>query len=147
MEQIQYLIPAAVITNSEYQILFLKKKTARTNICIDKWELPGGTIQFGENFYDALKRKVKDYLGIDVDPQEIIPYVHSYVTDGKIDDQPVQMQFHVIGVLCQIVGESEIELNQERISEFTWMNKEDFFNLPEDERVPGDAEILKALDL
>lgn len=57
MEQIQYLIPAALIIGPDQKILLIKKSTARTEICIDKWEIPGGTIKFGENFEQALKRR------------------------------------------------------------------------------------------
>lgn len=114
MEQVQYLIPAALIIDPDKKILFVKKSTARTQICIDKWEIPGGTINFGENF---------------------------------LDGQQVEMQFHVVGALCHISGNDQITPQQERIKEYQWFSVEEFSKLPEDQRVPGDLEIIKTANL
>lgn len=144
MEQIQYLIPAAVITNSEGKILFLKKETARVDICIDKWELPGGTINFGETVEQALKRKIRDYIGVDVQIKNIIPYIHSYTTTGRLNGEEKEMQFHVLGIICSLDKNQQIKLTADRIKDYTYLSYEDYSNLPEDQRVPGDLEILKS---
>jgi ADP-ribose pyrophosphatase YjhB (NUDIX family) len=36
------------------------------------WIIPGGGVQFGESLADAVKREVKEELGLDVEPAEMI---------------------------------------------------------------------------
>lgn len=144
MGNTQYLIPVAVITNSENKILFVKKLTARSADCVDKWELPGGTIEFGESFEQSLQRKIKQYLGLMIEVDSIIPTVQSRTTIGDENGQSVDIQFHIIGALCEIIGDYQVVPQEGKIGEYAWMSVDEFIDLPEDQRVPGDAAILKA---
>lgn len=142
----QYLIPVAVIKNPEGKILFIKKSIAKSEVCINRWELPGGTVPFGVTFKDALKEKIKDYLGIDIEVGTIIPQVATHVSKG-LANKDGEIQFFVIGAFCSIIGDSTLTLKQGKISDATWLSIEEFNQLPEDERVPGDLEILKTVTL
>lgn len=141
MDKVQYLIPAALILDSEGKILFAKKSAARTEICIDKWELPGGTIKFGESVEEGLKRKIKEYFSVDIEIDKIIPYIHSYTAPGKLDGKEVEMQFFVIGIKSHIIS-GEIKPLKGKIKEYKYLSIEEYTSLPEDQRVPGDLEII-----
>lgn len=143
-----YLIPAALIVNSGKEILLIKKSSAKTALCVDRWEIPGGTLKFGEKFKDGAKRKVKQYLGLDIEVGDIIPYVHSNITTGRLNGEEVEMQFYVEGVRCTLVDEKqELQLQEGRIKDARWFSKDEYLRLAEDGRVPGDLEIIRASEI
>lgn len=147
-KQVQYLIPAALIVNLNGEVLLIRKSSARTELCVGRWEIPGGTLKFGEEFEDGAVRKVKEYTGLDVRAKRTIPYVHSNVTTGTLDGEEVDMQFYVQGVECeQIDADQELQLQEGRIKDAKWFSRDEYMAVPEDERVPGDLEIIQASEI
>ena len=55
----------AVIVNSEGKVLLMKRGLKARNER-GKWQIPGGGLEFGESFEDAIRREVKEELGIDI---------------------------------------------------------------------------------
>ena len=60
----------AIIKNSKGEIL-LGKRNANMAYYPDFWGLPGGLIEYGETIEQAIKRELKEELGID---SEVIKY-------------------------------------------------------------------------
>ncbi|MEM5799161.1 MAG: NUDIX hydrolase [Candidatus Aenigmatarchaeota archaeon] len=55
----------AIIENNGKVLALLKKST--DGFSADKWSLPGGKINFGEDAIDCLKRVVKESSNLDID--------------------------------------------------------------------------------
>jgi ADP-ribose pyrophosphatase YjhB (NUDIX family) len=82
------IVPAvtAVVTDTDDQVLLIHRTDN------DRWALPGGGIEIGENASDALIREVSEETGIDVevtgivgiysDPRHVIAY-----DDGEVRQQ------------------------------------------------------------
>jgi len=62
----------AVIINDKGEILLCKRSQLARNEK-GSWEAPGGSVEFGELRTDAVKREIKEELGVDV---EIIDLLH-----------------------------------------------------------------------
>lgn len=144
-EQIQYLIPAALIVNSEGKVFFTKKSSARAEICVDRWEIPGGTVRFGEDPLEGLRRKIEEYIGAKVEVEKMIPHIYSYVTSGTLEEKEVDMQFLVLGFKCSLEDpEQEFHLQEGKIEDVKWFSQDEYLALPENDKAPGDLEIIQA---
>ena len=67
MKEYKQLGAYALIINDN-KVLLIKKKTGPYD---GKLDLPGGTIEFGERPSDALKRELKEEVGIDIKDYEL----------------------------------------------------------------------------
>ncbi|MDD5700164.1 MAG: NUDIX hydrolase [Candidatus Nanoarchaeia archaeon] len=100
----------AIIKNSRGEIL-LGKRSKNVFTYPGYWGLPGGIIEYGETVEQAIKRELKEELGIE---SEFIKYGKPY-TDLPTKESP----FHgiAIPVYCSIKGEPE---SKDETSEVKW---------------------------
>jgi len=67
------------IINHEDKIFIARRKKGKD--FAGKWEFPGGKIEIGESEQNALKRELKEELGMNVNVQNKIAYnLHEYET-------------------------------------------------------------------
>lgn len=100
---IQKIVVAGFIVN-EGKVLLAKRPKSK-KLAPDKYHLPGGHVEYGEDLKSALKRELREEFGIDVQVHEPF-YSFSYTTDNA----------HTIGLVCpaEIIGSSdELILNTE----------------------------------
>jgi 8-oxo-dGTP diphosphatase len=119
----QRQIPAviALIRDAHGKILLQRRAMPLIPEADEKWEFPGGTIEFGESPEDALKRECMEEIGCEVHIKRLIPFVHSNNwsrSDG--------VDIHAI-VLCY-----EVEItsgvpqpSDEKVSEVGWFTEEE----------------------
>jgi len=117
----QLLVIAAIRKNNEYlltrRVEFDKEDRQYLPFV---WNLPGGGIQYFESPEKALKREMKEELGVEIDIENLIPKVFS-VTRNK---------WHgiFISYLCQIKGNQKITLNEEA-DQWSWVKIKDIGKL------------------
>ena len=75
--------------------IYLTKRSIEP--CKDQWHLPGGTVYFGEQIQDAVKRVAQKELGIEVTSSHFVGYIEypSHYENGL--DSPVSLAFEVDG--------------------------------------------------
>ncbi len=66
-------VVAAALTNQDGEILLQKRPEGRQMAGL--WEFPGGKVDAGESPESALVRELKEELGIDVDPENLVPFI------------------------------------------------------------------------
>lgn len=102
----------------------------------NKWQFPGGQLEFAERLVEGLKREIQEEVGIDIKTKQFLPIIEIIRQKDK---------FHGIFFvfLCQMVNEREqIKLNQEA-SEYMWLSKEEILKL---DTLLGTKEIIEILD-
>ncbi|WP_373473693.1 (deoxy)nucleoside triphosphate pyrophosphohydrolase [Sphingorhabdus lacus] len=73
-------VVAAALTNEVGEILLQKRPEGRQMGGL--WEFPGGKVEQGESPESALVRELKEELGVDVDPSNLIPLTFASAQNG-----------------------------------------------------------------
>lgn len=94
------------------------------------WEFPGGKIEFGESHEVALKREIREELGINIS-------IEKFICTTDYDYSSFHLTMHCY--LCNIVS-GEIEL-REHIA-IRWLNP---YELNDVKWLPADKEIIDKL--
>lgn len=124
----------ALIFNEEGKFLMgLRGEKAKNER--GKWEIPGGTVEWGETFEEALKREIKEEIGVEIEILELLTVCSHILRDeGQHWVSPTY--------ICKIIaGRPQIQ-EPGKCDELWW------FDMEEAERVPLSivtTEDLKAL--
>lgn len=89
---------------SEGKVLLAKRPKSK-KLAPDKYHLPGGHVEYGEDLKSALRREILEEFGVEVQVGEPF-YSFSYTTDN----------IHTIGLVCraEIIGSADsVVLNPE----------------------------------
>ena len=99
-----------------------------------KWEFPGGKIQDGELYEDALKREIKEELNADIN-------IMDYLTTVYYEYPEFNLVMHTF--LCSLINDIEFmyhndfELEHDNL---VWLEHEDLDHI---DWLPADIEVVK----
>jgi 8-oxo-dGTP diphosphatase len=136
-EQKQIIIVKGLVTNDAGDILLVRRKREWHKEAHDKWEFPGGKIDFGETPEEAVVREIKEESGYSAKVKGLLPKLLSTV--WEFPDRKSQQI--LICYVCDIIG-GEASLGDHGVSEIKWFTKEEALKL---ECLPGIKEFLKLL--
>ena len=109
----------ALIVNKEGKILL-----ARSHKWFDKYTLPGGHIEVGESMVEAVKREVKEEVGLDVEVVEML-LVQEAIFEPEFYKRK---HFIFIDFYCK-AGEQQVRLDHEEIQDYIWVYPGAAYNL------------------
>lgn len=99
------LVSAGVLMKNDN--IFLPKRSCKLKHSPNKYEFPGGKLEKGETFKDALKRELYEELSIEVDYKNIIDFPNNRLENDEI----------ILNVFIVNDWKNEIKLNPEINSE------------------------------
>lgn len=100
---------------------YLITKRAQSNDYMPNfWDIPGGTIEFGEKIFSALKREIKEEAKIVVKPKKILT-CYGYLANKT------RHQFQIV-YLCDYIS-GKVKLNPSEHSEFRWVKLAEMKNI------------------
>ena len=109
----------ALIVNNEGKILLAKSPK-----WFDKYTLPGGHIEVGETMEQALKREVKEEVGLDVEVVEFLT-MHEAIYSKEFFRK---RHFIFFDFFCRS-GDQQVKLDREEILDYIWEHPGAAFNL------------------
>jgi nucleoside triphosphatase len=115
----QRVVVVPIIRNADGRILICKKPIDR-GVFPGQWGLPGGGIEPGERMEEALRREIREELGIEVEDIQRLHFkdgLEQKVYPGG-QDQRVYMIYLLFA--CRAVDDA-IELNEE-FAEYAWVS-------------------------
>ena len=120
-------VVAAVIKKENYYFIAQRNKKKYMGL---KWEFPGGKVETGETFEEALEREIKEELNIKIN-------ILNKIAKETFNDSSINVIIHYY--LCSMDNEL-IELLEHNQS--AWVKKNEFYKY---NFVPGDDKILSLL--
>ena len=97
------------------------KRSPQNDYKPNEWDIPGGTIEFGETPEEALKREVLEEVGLVINILRPL-FVYSFMSN------PQRHQFQIV-YECEYVS-GEVKLNPEEHDDYTWAEIKDLDDLP-----------------
>lgn len=109
----------ALIVNQQGKILL-----ARSHKWFDKYTLPGGHIEVGESMVDAVRREVKEEVGLEVEVVEMLLIQEAIFTSEFYKKK----HFIFIDFYCKS-KDQEVKLDQNEIQDYIWLYPGAAYNL------------------
>lgn len=97
----QITIVVAVIRNEAGDVLLAQRNEPQTPEIHGKWEFVGGGIEFGEDPVDAIKREVKEEIGVEVGEIKLLPKIISDIQEFENGDK---RQVLVLTYECKVIS-------------------------------------------
>ena len=119
-------VVAAVI--KEGNEFFIAQRNRKKDFGL-KWEFPGGKVESGETFEDALKREIKEELKVSIS-------IKSKIIEVPYRDNCLNILLHYY--LCEKMGDIRLVEHEKGV----WVSKSDLYRF---KFAPGDRLILKHL--
>jgi mutator protein MutT len=119
-----------IILNKKGQVLLGKRhpdpdKADSAFRSAGEWSLPGGKLDWGENFEEGARREVKEETGLDIDEPELIS-VHNCMNEHA--------HFMTVGFVVKSYKGKPQVMEPDEITEWKWF---DFKDLPQPRYFPS----------
>ena len=99
------------------------------------WEFPGGKIKKDEDKREALKREIKEEIGIDVRVLDKLPFFFVY-DSGLVHEDFKGKKGMVIFFVCEPLDLPNLARAEDNeFSKIQYIGKEEFFDLREDDKI------------
>lgn len=126
-----------------------RKDPSRGGVYPDCWHIPGGGINEGESFEQALIREVKEEVGIDLSPYRLerLPFVERGVSEKILQETGEKVLCHMefnryrVDLIDKNADEVQLKLTDDLI-EVRWFSMEE---LPGVKQIPGGKEFFQKL--
>src|SRR5437879_11122049 len=109
----------ALIVNNQGKILL-----AKSHKWFDKYTLPGGHIEVGESMVDAVRREVKEEVGLDVEVVEMLLVQEAIFAPEFYKKK----HFIFIDFYCKS-KDQQVKLDQNEIQDYIWVYPGAAYNL------------------
>ena len=132
----QFIIVKSLVVNKQGRILFVKREREWHKEAHNKWELPGGKVDFGEHPEETAVREAKEESGYDVKVEYLLPKILS----SKWEFKDRESQQILICYVCRLKG-GERSLKDHGVNCVKWFAKN---KAPKkSECLPGTSEFLE----
>lgn len=109
------VVVGGLIINIEGKVL-LCKSYKWNNL----WTIPGGHIEYGESIEEAIKREVKEEVGLDIDLKKILWF--NYILNKKYFFK--KRHFVALECLCS-TNSNKVQIDNNEMQDYNWFEPKD----------------------
>lgn len=118
------VVPCALVIQ-DGKLLMQKRNDPHRPDYHEKWEFPGGGVDFKETILENVVREVKEETGLIVEPIKLLQHIAV-----EWQEYPTfSYQVYLIPYVCKIVG-GELKPRDQEVLEAKWFSLEDVLNYP-----------------
>ncbi|MBL7169852.1 MAG: NUDIX domain-containing protein [Candidatus Aenigmarchaeota archaeon] len=115
MEKKPSLVVAGLIINQEGKVLLCRSRKWN-----NLWIVPGGHIEYGESIEDAIKREIKEEVGLDIELKKVL------FVQELIEPKDYIKKKHLISLECVCsTKDNNVEIDDDEIQDHKWIEPED----------------------
>ncbi len=114
------IITKALVKDEEGRILMVRRHRPWHKEAHDKWELPGGKVEFGEHPTKTAERETKEETGYEVKAKKLLRTIHS----GIWEHEDRKTNVIVLCYECELIGGTASD-EDHGVSEVKWFAKEE----------------------
>ena len=108
-------IVKSLVVNEKGEILFVRRKWEERPDVHDKWEFPGGKLEFGEQPEHTAKRETMEESGYKVKVKALLPKLVTFSKEFPEENR----QLILVCYICELIS-GEKSLKDHGVSEIKW---------------------------
>lgn len=150
MREIKRTIVSALIFSKDDKLLMGKKDPTKGGVYSDCWHIPGGGIDEGETFEQALRREVKEEVGLDISSYNpvLIPEEGAGIAEKILDTGEkvlCKMEFNRfrVDIKDKLADDIKLHLSDDLV-ETRWFSRDELLNV---KQIPGGKEFFQKIGL
>ena len=117
MEKKKKVVVLGIILNKEGEILVAQRYDPKIPAAHLKWDVPGGTNEFGESLPETLSREILEETGLNVEVKQLL--AESVSKEWQHNDY--LMHTLVFCYLCDLIN-GKLHLNDPKINALKWVS-------------------------
>jgi 8-oxo-dGTP diphosphatase len=125
------VVCACIMREGGHQVLLSMRRAPGVPGLDNKWELPGGKVEFGETPEQTIVREIREELGIGIAPRRLLPYLHTNLWEYENAIR------HVVLACYECGTEDETSFDDREDARWFHINQIDF-----DLTLPGTREFV-----
>lgn len=133
-----------LILNDEKKV-FAQKRTAERLKFPNCWDLPGGSLENGENAIDCIHRELKEELDFELTEVVKVLFVHEFELPINMRKDDENYQFRMIQVAVKVKNYTNPVIEAGKVSGYKWFGLEDLELLMEGRQDKADTYIQDAV--
>jgi 8-oxo-dGTP diphosphatase len=130
------VVVLGIIQNEKGEVLVTQRWDPEFEGAHLKWDLPGGTNEFGESLAETISREIQEEVSLTVDVKDMMPFSLAQTWELKDYNQ------HTL-LLCYkcVKLDGEVSTSDEKIHNALWINRD---NLEKLDFLPTSAQFISA---
>ncbi|MCL4418733.1 NUDIX domain-containing protein [Patescibacteria group bacterium] len=116
-------IVGGLILNKKGELLLVKSPK-----WLDRYSVPGGHIEVGEDFATALRREVKEEVGLDIEVKDLLYFEEVIYTKEYWKPK----HFIFFDFYCTVNNNAEVKIDGQEIIGYMWVKPEEALRLRTD---------------